>query len=200
MNIIKYKLIITCVLFIFGCLNGCAFLGHKYNVTWQEEIQLDDKKIIWVEKSSKGVSYYGFGAPGGYEYYGSTLALIFPLNGITFPKLYSAHKGILIDFEEKTNTLSVVTMPYCTEHWLMGRPNPPYVVYQSVGGEVWKVVPLESRLIGRTKNLMTAINTGGEQPKHVYLPYMFRWEGFAAGGSAMPGNPWYQVVASWRGC
>ncbi len=44
----------------------------------------------------------------------------------------------------------------------MGRPTSPYVQYISVGGEAWRVVPLQPGWVGRRGNLLSYIRPTGE--------------------------------------
>lgn len=190
---IKKAIWFIVIVFLVYKLFNCG--ANHYDVTWEEEVQLDDKNIIWVKRNTKGVNYMGLGGFGSSRPKGNTLSLIFPLNGIVFPPLHNLHDEILLDFEASTKKLTVVTLPGdCPSH-LKGKENiSPYWVYQSVNGSPWNIIPMPSRLIGRTKNLLLSIYMGDKQPQYVFLPYMIIQDLSTSGSSYMPGDEMFQIV------
>jgi hypothetical protein len=190
---IKKAIWFIVIIFLVYKLFNCG--ANHYDVTWEEEVQLDDKNIIWVKRNTKGVNYMGLGGFGSSRPEGNTLSLVFPLNGIVFPPLHNLHDEILLDFEASTKKLTVVTAPDdCPAH-LKGKENiSPYMVYQSVNGSPWNIIPMPSRLIGRTKNLLLAIYKGEKQSQYIFLPYMIIQDMDTSADSYMPGDSLFQIV------
>jgi len=71
------------------------------------------------------------------------------------------HVPILLDYQPQERTWRIVATHLACKGWeRMGRPDLPYVEYQSKNGGPWEIIPLEEQLIGRKANLFPGMRSG----------------------------------------
>ena len=145
-------------------LTACGF--GKVELKWAEQVQLADRQVIVIQRTAKGdVQGEGFTLTGW-----APTEMTLAFQGIsdrfkTPPDWRTKYTPILLDYEASTRTWSVVaTFNYCEEWRDLGKPALPYIEYQSRDGAPWGVIPLEQRLIGWERNLLTGPSSKGEPP------------------------------------
>lgn len=136
----------------------------RMSQSWKEEVRLSDGRLIVVKRTAKGTMLRDMAMrPTGWEP-GETTVRIPHTDGDVKPPVWrSSLIPVVMDYDRASSTWSVVaTYLFCSAWYDMGRPALPYVQYISVGGEAWRVVPLQPGWIGRRANLLTHI-----QPTHM---------------------------------
>lgn len=138
----------------------------KVNLEWSEEVQLADGSTLIVDRTATGEKKYEIGGPGGWNQTQMSLR-VSPSGGMNPPPVWrDAFVPLLLDYEPTTGAWSLVTSFYfCSTWYELGKPELPYIEFQSSGGGAWTRVPLESRLIGRESNLLTGPDADGEHAR-----------------------------------
>lgn len=136
----------------------------KVDISWEEQVRLNDNQIIVVQRSATGETRGEIGGPGGWEPYEMTISFSHVPHPLEAPPEWRSHLApVLIDYEPLQRAWNVVaTFVYCQAWYDLGKPAVPYIQYQSRDGRDWVTVPLEERLIGRDTNLLTGPRSGGE--------------------------------------
>ncbi|WP_282244139.1 hypothetical protein [Stenotrophomonas sp. PS02300] len=149
-------LLCTLVLTMVGC--------SRMSESWKEEVRLSDGRLIVVKRTAKGTLTRDIAMRvTGWKPEETTLR-ISQLAGEANPPVWrSVLIPVVMDYDPSSLTWSVVaTYVFCSTWYDMGRPISPYVQYISVGGEAWRVVPLQPGWAGRRANLLTEISPAGE--------------------------------------
>jgi hypothetical protein len=152
------RLILLCTLVL--AVGGCSRMSE----TWKEEVRLSDGRLIVVKRTAKGTIKRDMAMRAtGWEP-GETTLRIAQADGVLNPPVWrSALIPVVMDYDPASSTWSVVaTHLSCITWYDMGRPASQYVQYISVGGEAWRVVPLQPGWAGRRANLLTHIRPTGE--------------------------------------
>ena len=138
------------------------------NIDWQEEVRMADGEMLLVYRTAKGEKQRELGGPGGWKETEMSLEVLkLPDNWKLPPIWRKEYVPILLDYQPQEHIWSIVaTFYYCTGWERLGRPDLPYIEYQSKNGGLWQVIPLEERLIGRKTNLLSGPSSKGE-PKLV---------------------------------
>lgn len=137
-------------------MSGCGAI----ELTWSEEVRLPTGSLILVERTASGEARGEIGTPTSWKPLEMTLYI--PPDtpqGTKGPPLWrSEFIPILLDYEKTTETWSVVaTFAYCDTWDSMGRPDSPYIEFQSRAGGSWKKVALEERHIEQPTNLLVGV-------------------------------------------
>lgn len=143
----------------------------KSTISWTEEVQLGNKKIILVERALKGQGNAEIGGPSYWRHMEMSISFKKDDNTVPLPPEWHAkYVPVLLDHKQESNAWVLVATPDTCETWYeLGRPIPPYIQYESVNGAPWRQVGLEDALIGRKTNLLTGPSTKGE-PVLLTLP------------------------------
>ena len=152
------RLIMLCTLVLASA--GC----NRMSESWKEEVRLSDGRLIVVKRTAKGSITRDIAMRAtGWEPSETTLRIPQADRGATPPVWRSVLIPVVMDYDPASATWLVVATPmFCSTWYDMGRPSSPYVQYISVGGEAWRVVPLQPGLAGRRANLLTHIRPSGE--------------------------------------
>jgi len=146
----------TLVLTIVGC--------SRMSESWKEEVRLSDGRLIVVKRTAKGTITRDIAMRAtGWKPKETTLRIA-QVEGAARPPVWRSFLiPVVMDYDPASSTWSVAaTYMWCSTWYDMGRPTSPYVQYISVGGEAWRVVPLQPSLVGRRANLLTHIRPTGE--------------------------------------
>lgn len=124
---------------------------------WTEEVQLQSGHIVTVEQRIEGQRSLQFGGPKGWKRKEITLmAKRVPSQIPRPPDWKGLYQPILLDYSQEDEAwILVVTTNFCAQWYALGRPQPPYIEYQS-GIDGWRQTSLQSQWIGRESNLMVA--------------------------------------------
>ncbi len=153
---LRVILLCTLVLTMLGC--------SRMSESWKEEVRLSDGRLIVVKRTAKGTITRDIAMRAtGWKPKETTLRIA-QLDGAARPPVWRSFLiPVVMDYDPASSTWSVVaTYMWCSTWYDMGRPTSPYVQYISVGGEAWRVVPLQPGLVGRRANLLTHIRPTGE--------------------------------------
>jgi hypothetical protein len=156
------RLILLCTLVL--TMGGCSRMSES----WKEEVRLSDGRLIVVKRTAKGAITRDIAMRAtGWNPTEITLRLPQADGTATPPVWRSVLVPLVMDYDPASSTWSVVaTHMFCSTWYEMGRPDSHYVQYISVGGEAWRVVPLQPGWAGRRANLLTEIRPAG-QPRIV---------------------------------
>ncbi|MDQ1062664.1 hypothetical protein [Stenotrophomonas sp. SORGH_AS_0282] len=152
------RLILLCTLVL--TMGGCSRMSES----WKEEVRLSDGRLIVVKRTAKGTITRDIAMRAtGWKPKETTLRIA-QVEGATKPPVWRSFLiPVVMDYDPASSTWSVVaTYMWCSTWYDMGRPSSPYVQYISVGGESWRVVPLQPGWVGRRANLLTHIRPTGE--------------------------------------
>ncbi|UQY89507.1 hypothetical protein LQE85_10005 [Stenotrophomonas rhizophila] len=152
------RLILLCTLLL--TMGGCSRMSES----WKEEVRLSDGRLIVVKRTAKGTITRDIAMRAtGWKPKETTLRIA-QVDGAAKPPVWRSFLiPVVMDYDPASSTWSVVaTYMWCSTWYDMGRPVSPYVQYISVGGEAWRVVPLQPGLVGRRANLLTHIRPTGE--------------------------------------
>lgn len=157
-RLLRLTLLCTLVLATVSC--------SRMSQSWKEEVRLSDGRLIVVKPTAKGTMKRDMAMRAtGWEPGEITLRIPHTDGDVKPPVWRSALIPVVMDYDPASSTWSVVaTHLYCTTWYDMGRPASQYVQYISVGGERWRVVPLQPGWAGRRANLMTHIAPTGIPP------------------------------------
>lgn len=188
----KKKISLRPFLIVLGAtlLSACGF--GDVDLKWSEEVQLADGQVIVIQRAAKGeVQGEGF-ARTGWVPTEMTLAFEGMQVGLKPPPEWrTKYTPILLDYDASTRTWSVVgTFNYCEEWRDLGKPALPYIEYRSQDGAPWGIVPLEQRLIGWKRNLLTGPSSQGE-------PALLTVEGKATRGGNSA-SKYRKIVPVWK--
>jgi hypothetical protein len=149
------SIFITCIMLpLFSC--------GTFGLSWKEEIQLLDGRIILVKRTAHGKPLGEIGGPGGWEPSEMTLEIDDPAIADKPPEWRFRYVPMLFDYDAINHEWFIVaTFVTCTPWYDLGRPKLPYIEYRTRQGK-WEVVPLDTALIGRKANLLTGVRSGGE--------------------------------------
>lgn len=152
------RLILLCTLVL--TMGGCSRMSES----WKEEVRLSDGRLIVVKRTAKGTITRDIAMRAtGWNPTEITLRLPQADGTATPPVWRSVLVPLVMDYDPASSTWSVVaTHMFCSTWYEMGRPASHYVQYISVGGEAWRVVPLQPGWPGRRANLLTEIRPTGE--------------------------------------
>ena len=153
---LRVILLCTLVLTMLGC--------SRMSESWKEEVRLSDGRLIVVKRTAKGTITRDIAMRAtGWKPKETTLRIA-QLDGAARPPVWRSFLiPVVMDYDPASSTWSVVaTYMWCSTWYDMGRPTSPYVQYISVGGEAWRVVPLQPGWVGRRANLLTHIRPTGE--------------------------------------
>lgn len=166
----------------------------KVNIEWSEEVQLSDGSTLVIDRTAQGEKKYEIGGPGGWNQTEMSVRIKPGANNMKPPPVWrDAFVPLLLDYEPSTQTWSLVTSFYfCSTWYELGKPELPYIEFQSIGGGAWIRVPLESRLIGRDSNLLTGPDADGE-----HSPVTLK-DKQARGRNTSEGLK--KIVSQWNGC
>lgn len=149
---------------ILLCMPVVTMVGcNRMSESWKEEVRLSDGRLIVVKRTAKGSITRDMAMRAtGWEPGETTLRIA--QDGIVNPPVWrSALIPVVMDYDSASSTWSVVaTHLSCVTWYDMGRPASQYVQYISVGGEAWRVTPLQPGWDGRRANLLTHIRPAGE--------------------------------------
>ena len=153
---LRLILLCTLVLTIVGC--------SRMSESWKEEVRLSDGRMIVVKRTAKGTITRDMAMRAtGWIPREITLRIPQADGAATPPVWRSVLIPLVMDYDPTSSTWSVVaTHVFCSTWYDMGRPALHYVQYISVGGEAWRVVPLQPGWAGRRANLLTEIRPTGE--------------------------------------
>lgn len=180
------RLILLCALVL--TMVGCSRMSES----WKEEVRLSDGRLIVVKRTAKGTITRDIAMRATGWIPRETTLRIGQVDEAAKPPVWRSHLiPVVMDYDPASSTWSVVaTYMWCDTWYDMGRPVSPYVQYVSVGGEAWRVVPLQPGLIGKRANLLTHIRPTGE-PGMVREQYKeMRWRSSSARFKA--------ITSSWR--
>jgi len=152
------RLILLCTLVL--TMGGCSRMSES----WKEEVRLSDGRLIVVKRTAKGTITRDIAMRAtGWKPKETTLRIA-QVDGAAKPPVWRSFLiPVVMDYDPASSTWSVVaTYMWCSTWYDMGRPTSPYVQYISVGGEAWRVVPLQPSWVGRRANLLTHIPPTGE--------------------------------------
>jgi len=152
------RLILLCTLLL--TMGGCSRMSES----WKEEVRLSDGRLIVVKRTAKGTITRDIAMRAtGWKPKETTLRIA-QVDGAAKPPVWRSFLiPVVMDYDPASSTWSVVaTYMWCSTWYDMGRPVSPYVQYISVGGEAWRVVPLQPALVGMRANLLTHIRPTGE--------------------------------------
>jgi len=161
---LRVILLCTLVLTMVGC--------SRMSESWKEEARLSDGRLIVVKRTAKGTITRDIAMRAtGWKPKDITLRIA-QVEGAAKPPVWrSPLVPVVMDYDPASSTWSVVaTYMWCSTWYDMGRPTSPYVQYISVGGEAWRVVPLQPGWVGRRANLLTHIRPTG-QPRLIREAY-----------------------------
>lgn len=158
------RFVVACVLMLALTLTTAC---SRVNLEWSEEVRLADGSTLIVDRTAQGEKKYEIGGPGGWDQAQMTLRINPKENGVRPPPVWrDAFVPLLLDYDHFTQTWSLVSSFYfCSTWYELGKPELPYIEFQSTGDGTWIRVPLESRLIGRDSNLLTGPNAKGEHAR-----------------------------------
>lgn len=160
------RLILLCTLLL--TMGGCSRMSES----WKEEVRLSDGRLIVVKRTAKGTITRDIAMRAtGWKPKETTLRIA-QVDGAAKPPVWRSFLiPVVMDYDPASSTWSVVaTYMWCSTWYDMGRPVSPYVQYISVGGDAWRVVPLQPGWVGRQANLLTHIQPTG-QPRLIREAY-----------------------------
>lgn len=152
------SLILLCMLVL--TMVSCSRMSES----WKEEVRLSDGRLIVVKRTAKGTITRDMAMRATGWIPRETTLRIGQVDGAAKPPVWRSNLiPVVMDYDPASSTWSVVaTYIFCDTWYDMGRPVSPYVQFVSVGGEAWRVVPLQPGLIGKRANLLTHIRPTGE--------------------------------------
>ncbi|HDS0923425.1 TPA: hypothetical protein QDZ10_001901 [Stenotrophomonas maltophilia] len=152
------RLILLCTLVL--TMISCSRMSES----WKEEVRLSDGRLIVVKRTAKGTLTRDIAMRATGWIPRETTLRIGQVDGAAKPPVWRSHLiPVVMDYDPASSTWTVVaTYIFCDTWYDMGRPVSPYVQYISVGGEAWRVVPLQAKLIGKRANLLTHVRPTGE--------------------------------------
>lgn len=165
---------------ILLCMPVVTMVGcNRMSESWKEEVRLSDGRLIVVKRTAKGSITRDIAMRAtGWKPTELTLRLPQADGAATPPVWRSVLVPLVMDYDPASSTWSVVaTHMFCSTWYEMGRPASHYVQYISVGGEAWRVVPLQSGWAGRRANLLTEIRPAGEPRMVREEDKEMRWRG-----------------------
>lgn len=153
---LRLLLLCTLVLTMVGC--------SRMSESWKEEVRLSDGRLIVVKRTAKGSITRDMAMRATGWIPRETTLRITQVDSAAKPPVWrSVLIPVVMDYDPASSTWSVVaTYMFCDTWYDMGRPVSPYVQFVSVGGEAWRVVPLQPGWAGRRANLLTHIRPTGE--------------------------------------
>lgn len=152
------SLILLCMLVL--TMVSCSRMSES----WKEEVRLSDGRLIVVKRTAKGTITRDMAMRATGWIPRETTLRIGQVDGAAKPPVWRSNLiPVVMEYDPASSTWSVVaTYIFCDTWYDMGRPVSPYVQFVSVGGEAWRVVPLQPGLIGKRANLLTHIRPTGE--------------------------------------
>ena len=160
------------------CLATCEF-NNTYR--WQEQVQLSDGKVIWIERRIVGKG--GGWRDSDFEASKDEVKVV-DAAGVNKPPLWSDRWApMILDRDEQGSWYMVVT-PIHDQGW---NNRCPYRKYQVVNG-AWQPVAFDQRLFGRRPNIEWFIRLK-EMPEKLYLRDKPEWE---KGGGRV--SPEFQII------
>lgn len=158
---------------ILLCMPVVTMVGcNRMSESWKEEVRLSDGRLIVVKRTAKGTITRDIAMRAtGWKPKETTLRIA-QVEGAAKPPVWrSPLVPVVMDYDPASSTWSVVaTHMFCGTWYEMGRPTSLYVQYISVGGDAWRVVPLQPDWVGRQANLLTHIRPTG-QPRLIREAY-----------------------------
>ena len=161
-----------CLLLGILCLAACdtdeLWLDDSKVFHWQEQVQLSDGKVIWIERRIAGNG--GFLPDSDFEATKDEVEVV-DAAGLDEPPLWSDRWApMILDRDEQGNWYMVVS-PIYSKGW---NNRCPYRKYQVVNG-AWQPVAFDQRLFGRRPNIEWYIRLK-EMPEKLYLIDKPEWE------------------------
>ena len=150
-------------IFLMYWLLDCG--GVKVN--WSEEVLLSSGKTLFVKRSVQGKKMGELGASSGWYTTEESLTIDAREIGLFSPPEWrTAYKPVVLDYDEANHEWFIVaTFSVCQGWYDLGRPALPYVEYRVSEGGIWRTVPLSQDLIGRKRNMLTDVRSGGKKKK-----------------------------------
>ena len=161
------------------CLATCEF-NNTYR--WQEQVQLSDGKVIWIERRIVGKG--GGWRDSDFEASKDEVKVV-DAAGLNKPPLWSDRWApMILDRDEQGSWYMVVAPIHCHD-W---NSNFPYRQYKAVNGR-WQQVDFDMRLDRRRPNIEWYIRLK-KMPQKLYLTDKPEWE---KGGGRV--SPEFQIIS-----
>ena len=163
-----YGLLLLGILCLTACDTDDLWLDDSKVFHWQEQVQLSDGKVIWIERRIAGNG--GFLPDGDFEVTRNEVEVM-DAAGFDKPPLWSDRwKPMVLDRDEHGVWYMVVTPRHCHD-W---NSNFPYRQYKVING-AWQQVDFDMRLNLRRPNIEWYIRLR-EMPEKLYLIDKPEWE------------------------
>jgi hypothetical protein len=154
----KYGLFALAALAIAATLAYC-----NAPISWNEEVQLQSGEVIVVHRTVKTRAYGEIGGSGGWENKGMTVIIKSPKKADNPSEWNSLFHPIVFDRDPVTQEWFMIGVLNSCQLWYdIGRPSSPYVEYRIKNG-AWVRQALNPKFIGRPANMLTSINSDGEE-------------------------------------
>lgn len=190
-RLMKYTTLVLCLALFAGC-DGSG----KDKSSWEEEVQLENGQVIWIQRIVESVTHsaeWSGGGGGRVDYLQNTIIIPQDNPVAPAPPVWTAKTDVpmLLDYDEEKQTWFIVTTFFMCGDWVnWGKPVLPYRQYEVRNGK-WVLVPLDEKLIGRQANLLAGIMNS--KIKRVTIEDRLRiiWNA---------GDKYKAIITTWDGC
>ena len=179
----KYSLLLLGILCLSACDTDKLWIDDSKVYRWQEEVQLNDGKVIWIERRLAGNG--GFLPDSDFEVTKNEVEVV-DAAGLNKPPLWSDRWApMVLDRDEQGRWYMVVAPIHCHD-W---NSNFPYRQYKVING-AWQQVDFDMRLDRRRPNIEWYIRLK-EMPEKLYLMDKPEWESDPRSSKV---SPRYQII------
>ena len=163
-----YGLLLLGMLCLTACDTDDLWLDDSKVFHWQEQVQLSDGKVIWIERRIAGNG--GFLPDSDFEATKDEVEVV-DAAGLGKPPLWSDRWAPMILDRDEQGSWYIVVTPIHNQGW---NSSCLYQKYQVING-AWQPVAFDQRLFGRRPNIEWYIRLK-EMPEKLYLIDKPEWE------------------------
>ena len=163
-----YGLLLLGMLCLTACDTDDLWLDDSKVFHWQEQVQLSDGKVIWIERRIAGNG--SFLPDSDFEATKDEVEVV-DAAGLGKPPLWSDRWAPMILDRDEQGSWYIVVTPIHNQGW---NSSCLYQKYQVING-AWQPVAFDQRLFGRRPNIEWYIRLK-EMPEKLYLIDKPEWE------------------------
>mgnify|MGYP003382294959 CR=1 FL=1 len=141
-------------------LSACS---NKRHIEWNEEVLLESGERLMTRRTALSQPFGQIGGPGGWENEGMTLEITAPVKPDNPTRWSAKFVPLILDRDNQNGEWFIVATFYsCTSWYELDRPKLPYTEFRFRQGR-WVQQALSPKFIGRDANMLTDVQSNGEQ-------------------------------------
>jgi hypothetical protein len=141
------------------CVAAWIWMGGEKKLRFVEEVQLDERQTIHIQRVIEVSPMGEIGGPGGWD--AKYMSVLVTADGVQHPPpIWESADGLvplLLGRDAKSGQWFLVATFYTCEPWYrLGRPKLPYAEFRVIDG-AWQRTDLAPDLVGRKSNVLTGL-------------------------------------------